>query len=184
MCLSSWDGCKTDKELIYIQKVSATIMEYYIADSAVFIMGAGIEAHRMITIPSVVNELKSNEASMRFELARENGARVEMPETRFREAVMNVAKETRDCDELSVTDVDILAKALEYKGSSVLLTDDYAVQNVARILGIEVKPVAQKKIKDVLVWQKECVGCRRRFDSGDICPVCGSSLKKKRKRKI
>jgi Predicted nucleic acid-binding protein, consists of a PIN domain and a Zn-ribbon module len=159
-------------------------MEYYIADSAVFIMGTGIEPHRMITIPSVVNELKSNEASMRFELARENGARVEMPEDSSRKAVMDIAKQTRDCEELSATDIDILAKALEYKDNSVLLTDDYAVQNVARILGIEVKPVVQKKIKDVLVWQKECVGCRRRFDSGDVCPVCGSSLKKRRKRKI
>lgn len=159
-------------------------MEYYIADSAVFIMGTGIEPYRMITLPSVVNELKSNEASMRFELARENGARVEMPDERFREKVLIIAKETRDCDELSVTDIDILAKALEYKDSSVLLTDDYAVQNVARVLGIEVEPVAQKKIKDVLVWQKECVGCRRRFDCGDVCPVCGSSLKKRRKRKI
>lgn len=159
-------------------------MEYYIADSAVFIMGAGIEPHRMITIPSVVNELKSNEASMRFELARESGARVEIPDEDFREAVMNVAKQTRDCEELSATDVDILAKALEYKDNSVLLTDDYAVQNVAKVLGIEVRPVAQKKIRDVLVWQKQCVGCRRYFDSGDVCPVCGSALKKKRKRKI
>ncbi|SFM49955.1 NOB1 family endonuclease [Methanolobus profundi] len=159
-------------------------MEYYIADSAVFIMGAGLEPHRMITIPSVVNELKSNEASMRFELARESGARVEMPGEDFREAVLKIAKETRDCEELSATDVDILAKALEYKDNSVLLTDDYAVQNVARVMGIEVKPVAQKKIKDVLVWQKQCAGCRRYFDSGDVCPVCGSALRKRRKRKI
>ncbi|MEZ5334337.1 MAG: DNA-binding protein [Methanolobus sp.] len=159
-------------------------MDYYIADSAVFIMGSGIEPYRIITIPSVVNELKSSEASMRFDLARESGARVEMPDEQYREKVMQVAKKTRDCEELSETDIDILAKALEYKDNSVLLTDDYAVQNVARVIGIEFRPVAQKKIKDVLVWQKQCVGCRRCFDSGEICPVCGSALKKRRKRKI
>ncbi|MDK2937936.1 MAG: endoribonuclease Nob1 [Methanolobus sp.] len=159
-------------------------MEYYIADSAVFIMGSGIEPYRIITIPSVVNELKSSEAAMRFDLARESGARVEIPEDSFREKVMQTANKTRDCEELSSTDIDILAKALEYKGNSVLLTDDYAVQNVAKVLGLEVKPVAQKKIKDVLVWQKQCTGCRKKFDSGDICPVCGSPLKKRRKRKI
>jgi UPF0271 protein len=159
-------------------------MEYYIADSAVFIMGSGIEPYRIITIPSVINELKSSEAAMRFDLARENGARVEMPENSFREKVLQVANETKDCEELSSTDIDILAKALEYKGNSVLLTDDYAVQNVAKVLGLEVKPVAQKEIKDVLVWQKQCTGCRRKFDSGDVCPVCGSPLKKRRKRKI
>jgi UPF0271 protein len=159
-------------------------MEYYIADSAVFIMGSAIEPYRIITIPSVVNELKSSEAVMRFDLARESGARVEMPEDSFREKIMQTANKTRDCEELSSTDIDILAKALEYKGNSVLLTDDYAVQNVAKVLGLEVKPVAQKKIKDVLVWQKQCTGCRKKFDSGDICPVCGSPLKKRRKRKI
>ncbi|WMW23891.1 DNA-binding protein [Methanolobus sediminis] len=159
-------------------------MDYYIADSAVFIMGSGIEPHRIITIPSVVNELKSNEAAMRFDLARESGARVEMPEDDLREKVLQTANKTKDCEELSSTDIDILAKALEYKGNSVLLTDDYAVQNVAKVLGLEVKPVAQKKIKDVLVWQKQCTGCRRKFDSGDVCPVCGSPLKKRRKRKI
>ncbi|MDK2825210.1 UPF0271 protein [Methanolobus vulcani] len=159
-------------------------MEYYIADSAVFIMGSGIEPYRIITIPSVVNELKSSEAAMRFDLARESGARVEMPEDSFREKILQVANETKDCEELSSTDIDILAKALEYKGNSVLLTDDYAVQNVAKVLGLEVKPVAQKRIKDVLVWQKQCTGCRRKFDSGDVCPVCGSPLKKRRKRKI
>jgi UPF0271 protein len=159
-------------------------MEYYIADSAVFIMGSGIEPYRIITIPSVINELKSSEASMRFDLARESGARVEVPEDVFREKVMQIANKTKDCEELSSTDIDILAKALEYKGNSVLLTDDYAVQNVAKVLGLEVKPVAQKHIKDVLVWQKQCTGCRRKFDSGDVCPVCGSPLKKRRKRKI
>ncbi|WP_407355272.1 NOB1 family endonuclease [Methanolobus sp. WCC5] len=159
-------------------------MDYYIADSAVFIMGSGIEPHRTITVPSVIDELKSYEASLRFELARESGARVEMPDEHLREEVVSVSARTRDCEELSSTDIDILAKALEYKGSSVLLTDDYAVQNVARVMGIEARPVVQKKIKDVLVWQKQCTGCHRCYDEGDICPVCGSSLKKKRKRKI
>ncbi len=159
-------------------------MRYYIADSAVFIMGTGTEAHRLLTVPSVVNELKSYEASMRFELAVESGACVQSPEDPFLEEVREIAKRTRDCEELSKTDIDVLAKALEYRESSMLLTDDYAVQNVARVMGIEVRPVVQKKIKDVLIWQKKCVGCHRSFDEGEICPVCGSGLKKSRKRKI
>ncbi|MDG6244536.1 MAG: NOB1 family endonuclease [Methanolobus sp.] len=159
-------------------------MDYYIADSAVFIMGSEIQPQRIITVPSVIVELKSNESSLRFELSRESGTRVEMPDEYLREKVLSASTRTRDCEELSATDIDILAKALEYKDSSVLLTDDYAVQNVARVMGIEVRPVVQKKIKDVLVWQKQCTGCYRLYDEGDVCPVCGSSLKKKRKRKI
>ncbi len=159
-------------------------MTYYIADSAVFIMGYPVESTLLITVPSVVNELKSSEASMRFDLAREDGAKVEMPQPDMIDEVLGMAEHTRDVEELSKTDVDILAKALERKDDATLLTDDYAVQNVAVMLGIDVKPVVQKKIRDILVWEKQCVGCRKRFDDGDVCPICGSELKKRRKRKV
>ncbi|HJH28796.1 MAG TPA: NOB1 family endonuclease [Methanosarcinaceae archaeon] len=159
-------------------------MTYYVADSAVFIMGYPVESTLLITVPSVVNELKSSEAANRFEIAREEGARVEAPQSGMTEDVLNMAKHTRDLEELSTTDIEILAKALERKSDATLLTDDYAVQNVAVMLGIDVKPVVQKKIRDILVWEKQCVGCRKRFDEGDICPICGSDLKKRRKRKV
>jgi len=159
-------------------------MTDYIADSAVFIMGHPVDSSLLITVPSVVDELKSSEAVLRFDLAREGGARVEVAEPEMVDEVLEMAGYTQDIEELSSTDIDILAKALEYKDSAVLLTDDYAVQNVAVLLGIDVKPVAQKNIRDILVWEKECVGCRKRFDDGDVCPVCGSPLKKRRKRKV
>jgi UPF0271 protein len=159
-------------------------MTYYIADSAVFIMGHPVDSSLLITVPSVVGELKSRDAILCFDLALEAGARVEMPEPDMIGEVLEMAKYTRDIEDMSSTDVDILAKALEYKESGVLLTDDYAVQNVASLLGIDVKPVAQKNISDLLVWEKQCVGCRKRFDKGEICPVCGSPLKKRRKRKL
>lgn len=159
-------------------------MTYYIADSAVFIMGYPVESTLLITVPSIVNELKSSEAAMRFDLAHEDGARVEMPLPRMIDEVVGMAEHTRDMEELSTTDIDILAKALERKDDAALLTDDYAVQNVAVMLGIDVKPVVQKKIRDILVWEKQCVGCRKRFDEGDVCPICGSELKKRRKRKV
>ncbi len=159
-------------------------MTYYIADSAVFIMGYPVESTLLITVPSVVNELKSSEAAMHFELACEEGARVEAPQPDMIEDVLIMAKHTRDVEELSITDIEILAKALERKDNAILLTDDYAVQNVAVMLGIDVKPIVQKKIRDILIWEKQCVGCHKRFDEGNICPICGSDLKKRRKRKI
>ncbi len=160
------------------------VMEHIVADSAVFIMGKDINSKSLITVPSVIDELKSSQANMRFQLAAEEGARVESPDPGLVREVLKVARYSNDIEELSQTDVDILAKALEYKDSSVLFSDDYAVQNVAVLLKINVKPVSQKKIGDVLVWGKKCTGCKKRFDRGDICPVCGSALKKVRKRKI
>ena len=159
-------------------------MTYYIADSAVFIMGHVGDSSKLITVPSVIGELKSRDAMLCFDLALESGARVEMPEPEMIVKVLEMAKYTQDIEDLSSTDVDILAKALEYKECAELLTDDYAVQNVASLLGIDVKSVAQKNISDLLLWEKQCIGCRKRFEKGEICPVCGSPLKKKRKRKL
>lgn len=158
-------------------------MTCYIADSAVFIMGnCDLDSSLMITIPSVAEELKSRDSLLRFDLAKVEGLRVEWPDPEMVKEVRKMAEHTQDSEELSKTDLEILAKALEYRESGILLTDDYAVQNVAVQLGIQVKPVVQKKIKDIIIWQKQCIGCRKTFDKGDVCPICGSPLKKKRKK--
>ena len=160
-------------------------MTCYIADSAVFIMGnCNLDSSLIITVPSVADELKSRDSVLRFDLAKEEGLRVEWPEPEMVKEVRRKAEQTRDSEELSKTDIEILAKALEYRDKGVLLTDDYAVQNVAVQLGIQVKPIAQKKIKDIILWQKQCIGCRKTFEKGDVCPICGSPLKKKRKKII
>jgi UPF0271 protein len=158
-------------------------MKILIADSAVFINGYRDKAN-IITVPSVVGELKSREAGIEGLLAVESGAKIESPDPEAIAEIRRTAGTTCDIEVLSETDIDILAKALEYRDSGVLLTDDYAVQNVALLLGIEVKPVSQQKIRDKIIWGKKCTGCRRKFDSGEVCPVCGSPLKKIRKRKV
>ncbi len=160
-------------------------MTCYIADSAVFIMGnCDLDSSLMITVPSVADELKSRDSVLRFDLAKEGGLRVEWPEPEMVKEVRKMAEHTRDSEELSRTDVEILAKAFEHRDRCVLLTDDYAVQNVAVQLGIQVKPIAQKKIKDIIIWQKQCIGCKKTFREGDVCPICGSPLKKKRKKTL
>lgn len=155
-----------------------------IADSAVFMLGMDVDPSTLITVASVVDELRTRETMMRFEVALEGGARVEPIDPAIRKQVIAAARTTKDLEVLSSTDIDVLAKALEYGKDAVILTDDYAIQNTASILGIRFMPVVQKKIRDVLEWDKQCFGCHRRFPEGDICPVCGSELRKRRKRKI
>jgi UPF0271 protein len=112
--------------------------------------------------------------------------RVEPPLLSFKKKVKTKAGITRDSEELSGTDIDILAKALEYseREETVLVTDDFAMQNTAIHLGIKVMPAGQRKIKDVLIWEKQCIGCKRRFPEGNECPVCGSEMKKRRKSTV
>jgi UPF0271 protein len=152
----------------------------YIADSSLFIIGKRMEGI-IITVPTVLDEIRDERSRTIMELMN---VRIEPPLQIFIREVISKARETKDSEELSRTDLDLLAKALEYtrNESTILVTDDYAVQNTAIQLGIKVIPAGQKKIKDILIWEKFCMGCKRRFPTGDDCPVCGTPLKKMRKK--
>lgn len=151
----------------------------YIADSSLFITGHRLEGI-IITVPSVVDEIRDENSRTTMELMN---VRVEPPLGVFKKEATSKAVVTKDSEELSAADIDILAKALEYSGreETILVTDDFAVQNTAIQLGIRVMPAGQRRIKDVLIWEKQCIGCKRRFPEGEECPVCGSPLKKRRK---
>ena len=152
----------------------------YIADSSLFIIGKRIEGN-IITVPSVVDEIRDERSRTILELMN---VRIEPVLQSFIREVTTKARANRDSEELSKTDIDLLAKALEYTRNeeTTLISDDYAVQNTAIQLGIKVMPAGQKKIRDVLLWEKFCIGCKRRFPQGDDCPVCGTHLKKMRKK--
>ncbi len=154
----------------------------YIADSSLFIVRKRLEGS-VITTPSVVEELRDENARTTMELMN---VRVEPPLETFKKEVISKAGITKDSEELSKADIDILAKALEYskREETTLVTDDFAMQNTAIQLGIKVIPAGQRKIKDVLIWEKQCIGCKRRFPEGDTCPVCGSQMKKRRKSMV
>lgn len=151
----------------------------HIADASLFIIRKRIEG-RIVTVPSVVEELRDEKSRTTMELMN---VRVEPALNTFKNEVMLKAGITKDIEELSGTDIDILAKALEYSRcqKTILITDDFAIQNIAIQLGIEVMPAGQRKIKDVLLWEKQCIGCKRRFEQGEECPVCGSPMKKRRR---
>jgi UPF0271 protein len=150
-----------------------------IADSSLFILRKRLEGS-IITTPSVVEELRDENSRTAMELMN---VKVELPLENFKKEVMSKAGITKDSEELSAADIDILAKALEYSGreETILVTDDFAIQNTAIQLGIRVMPAGQRKIKDILFWEKQCIGCKQRFPDGYVCPVCGSPMKKMRK---
>jgi UPF0271 protein len=151
----------------------------YIADASLFIVRKRISG-TLITVPSVVEEIRDENSRTVMELM---DVRIEPPLTSFKKEVLKKAGVTKDNEELSGTDIDILAKALEYskREEVTLISDDFAVQNTAIQLGIHIMPAGGRVIKDVLLWEKQCIGCKRRFPEGDQCPVCGSSMKKMRK---
>ncbi|NYT00437.1 MAG: DNA-binding protein [Methanocellales archaeon] len=158
-------------------------MSKLVLDSMVFIYGFRVDGD-LITVPDVMNELKDEKSIMIFELAKDAGMKVEQAEKHYVSLVEKEAQSTGDFDSLSRTDIHLLAKALQYLGEGTyIVSDDYEIQNMASRLGVKVKKIIQKGIRDVLIWEKHCIGCNRCIKNGNTCPVCGSRLKKKLKRK-
>ena len=92
-------------------------------------------------------------------------------------AAIKAAKETGDFPQLSKQDVSIIALGIETKGQ--IITDDFAISNVAKNIGINIAPIMTKGIKDVGKWVHYCPGCKTSFQSGKECSICGTSLKRK-----
>jgi UPF0271 protein len=95
--------------------------------------------------------------------------------------VKEAAKGTGDSSRLSRTDMELLGLALELKAAVV--TDDYSIQNLASVLGIEYMPMNMKGITKVVRWNYLCTGCGKVFkEPQPDCPVCGSPLRTTRRR--
>ncbi len=158
----------------------------YVLDTSAFIYGM-MPGGDMETVPAVYAEVKDDQSRLKLELME--GLKVIEPDAPFLARVAEAAHTSGDDKRISKADGDLLALALQEKeaGKDVaLLTDDYAVQNVARALGIRVIALRQKKSRSRVAWEKQCTGCRRSFaegDSpdGDTCPVCGSPLRLKKR---
>lgn len=147
---------------------------YVVADASVFIWGKR-PAGELITVPAVEAELKDIRTKSLLHIFE---ARVESPSPQARKAAQHAAAETGDLKALSSADLDVLAKALEYR--AVLATDDYALQNVALHLGLKIEPIGQPRIKRLLKHVQRCQGCGSKFE-GEACPDCGTPARKKKR---
>ncbi|MFC6954001.1 NOB1 family endonuclease [Halorubellus litoreus] len=129
------------------------------------------------TIPLVREEL-TDESGYRFDAMEGAGMRIHIPDAGTVERVERAARETGDLAELSDTDVRLVATTFEL--DATLVTDDYAMQNVAERLDVRVEVIARDGISEQRDWTFQCAGCGREFDENkDRCPICGSDLARK-----
>ncbi|MFP4217516.1 MAG: NOB1 family endonuclease [Salinarchaeum sp.] len=129
------------------------------------------------SIPMVHEELEG-ESAFRFDAMEGAGMHIHIPEQDTVEHVRRTAVETGDAEELSDTDIRLVAAALELGGR--LVTDDYAMQNVAESLDVEVEVIAREGITEQRDWLFQCQGCGREFEEHhDRCPICGTELARK-----
>ena len=99
------------------------------------------------------------------------------PEHQFVITANNTAKKSGDIPNLSDEDISTIALSLQLNAE--LVTDDFAISNVAKNLGIKVIPVMTNGIKNVITWKYYCSGCKTNFSKITECPRCGNRLKRK-----
>lgn len=158
----------------------------FVLDTSALIAGftPNLEEPKQYTVPKVLEEARSLSAKLKLETAISSGQmKVKSPSEEALEKVREEVEKTRDL--VSQTDIEILALAQELRGSGKnpeIVTDDYAIQNLAELLEIQYSEVAKPGISDVYEWEKECPACGRVYKE-DIsrCKACGSRLRRKPK---
>lgn len=158
----------------------------FILDTSALIAGftPNLEDVKQYIVPRVLEEAKSLSVKLKLETAISSGQiKVRKPSKEAMEKVNEKVDKTRD--RVSKTDKQLLALAEELQKSGKnpeIITDDYAIQNLAEVLGISYSEGAKPGISDVYEWEKFCPACGRKYEK-DIskCEACGSELRRKPK---
>lgn len=120
---------------------------------------------------SVLESLKLNERIMILEPSEESLKMI-------RSSITQIG-ETR----LSDADISIIALAKEF--NIPLVTDDFAVCNLAKTLSIELLNLGTKGIKDSRKWIKFCKSCGKGYPpTQTVCSLCGNKLRIRFKKLI
>ena len=85
--------------------------------------------------------------------------------------------------QLSDADVSIIALAKEF--NTTLVTDDFAVCNLAKTLSIDLLNIGTKGIRDRRKWVRFCKSCGKGYlPTQSICSLCGNKLRIRYKKLI
>ena len=153
-----------------------------VLDSSVLYYGKDLPTeYECVVTPGVVHELRELGMGSRLDLLIDTKLRELSPSILSVKAVREAATKTGDARRLSETDMEILA--LAYELGYELITDDYSIQNLARVMGVHARGMDQTGIREVFEWQAKCTGCGKMFDAQvRICDICGSPTRVRRKR--
>lgn len=154
----------------------------YVLDSTAFYAGIPYQGSgRYYTTYLVLEEVKHHIGSSFIQTR----VMVTEPSPASMNRVKTTAAKTGDMGALSQTDISLLALALDLKegdGGANLISDDFAVRNVAEVLSIPLAPTSMKggEWKN-MTWKIYCRGCGKTYTNPKltVCPVCGTQLVRK-----
>ncbi len=155
-------------------------MDFRILDASAFYAGVPFRSsHEYYTTSLAYDEIKhikKNHDALGI-LLETNRLKIMEPDKESTESAIKAAKDTGDYPQLSKQDISILALCIQMNGE--IITDDFAISNVAKNLGLKISPIMTGGIKDVGKWVHYCPGCRTNHANKKECPACGTILKRK-----
>jgi UPF0271 protein len=163
------------------------VNKIYVLDTSAVIAGfvPGLTDAEQVTIQEVLEEARDLCSRLEFETAVSAG-KVSVVEP-SKESVLKVRdKVGQTGDRVSEVDIKLLATALDLQlagKAPELITDDYAIQNLASFFGISYNRVAMPGITEVFSWVMVCPACGRTYPPNTSqCEICGTQLRRKPKK--
>ena len=156
-------------------------------DASAFINGFEPKSQFNFTVSLITDEVKDLKSKILLDQAIEEGKIIiKEPKEEFIEELNEIISKSGDDLRLSEADKKLLALALDLKSENEnikVLTDDYSMQNVLKIIDIPYDSIITEGIKGIYNWVKTCEGCKKEFDADypfDDCEICGSKVFKRR----
>jgi len=145
---------------------------WIVLDSCAFLSQNHPEG-KLATIHEIEDELINRQSKQYFSNLVEKGLKLIEPGGKSEVHVQNKASETGDLDVLSNPDLKILALAYEIEGT--IISDDFAIQNVALYMGLKYLSCNGNQIKELRKWKYKCSACNFvTTNKTESCKVCGN----------
>jgi UPF0271 protein len=155
-------------------------LDFRILDASAFYAGVPFGSANDCYTTSLVYEeikhIKKNQDALGT-LLETNRLKIMDPDKESTNAAIASAKETGDFPQLSKQDISIIALCISLKGE--IISDDFAITNVAKNIGLKISPIMTNSFQDVGKWVHYCPGCRTNHTMGKECPMCATPLKRK-----
>jgi len=155
-------------------------LDFRVLDATAFYAGIPFVSNDSFMTTSIVYEeiqhIKAKQGALEI-LQQTNRLQIRDPSEKNIDIVKDASIKTGDNTTISKQDVSIIALALE--NDCELITDDFAVTNVAKQLKIQTSPLMTQGIKTVGKWISYCSICGKEFSKEKECPICGNKLNRK-----
>ena len=145
----------------------------YILDTCAFFTQKHPEGE-FLTVPGIKKEIINKQSRQYYENMLSTKLKIMKANEQSYKIVKEQAKGTGDYGVLSKIDLDIIA--LGYESRGIIVTDDFAIQNVALSLKIDFVSCSNKAITEKRIWKYKCTACHHKEkEKKTDCPVCGNT---------